>query len=363
LDRPVDGQGQSFMEVVTVNQTAARTQPAIATERIFCVLQWLGLDPQVKLAWIYLWLRAGQKPGTLTVHQSEIGAAQGITSADRAGKTALERLQAAHLIDVGEHKGAYWTFHMVDPVRLKDAIGRVARPDEQPQLFEDAPAPAIEQTDDDPPATIPIEGASDVTRAYAPDSTKNTEETATPEGKGASDITCAPAPCNTDSNNTSTANSPICSRAQPQLQDKEKRASDITCAPDGPSATRMPSREMLLARQAEQRAAADRNPSLLRDVLVESLSRKATSFHDDTKKIEARIAAIVADPLLYQGKIAQVANAANANPKVYADLETLLSQIVNKFGNDPSKAGDRGRYFNTSVRRMLARHGVEGRPT
>ena len=131
----------------------AKTQPVIspgidAAEA--CVFRWPSrgskkLMAESKLAWLWLWRRAGSRPNAVTLHVSEIGEAQGAQDAMRSGRRLLETLIDAGLIDAVARERGRWTVDVRDPAEALDALRRID-PDPQGELFEE-PAnnkPALE---------------------------------------------------------------------------------------------------------------------------------------------------------------------------------------------------------------------------
>src|SRR5260370_12126953 len=241
-----------------MHQPAARGQ-SLTPSRMACVRKWPGLDPHAKLAWSFLWYRAGERPGTVTVHQSEIGLDQGVAFADRSGRKALESLRKAQLIHVNEHAGGNWTFYLIDPIELQEAILRVAKPDPQPQLFEDhspAPLPIEDATE---LVSLPIESASATPRARRTEGYAEGDDAAEKKTTAASATRRASPPCK-NKTITTTNHNPICARGFSQSQDK---AAGATATPR--AHPKMPTAEEKVAMQSAQREREGADPPTISD--------------------------------------------------------------------------------------------------
>ncbi len=92
------------------------------------------------------------------------------------------------------------------------------------------------------------------------------------------------------------------------------------------------------------------------------MSRQRESFDDATRRIEAEIRKIVSDPSLVELRITGPARRAAANDGYYSGLKGALKAIATKFGDDPAKASDRGRFFNTCVTRLDNKHRIASSP-
>jgi hypothetical protein len=109
--------------------------------------------PKVIAAWLHIWFSVlGGKPGSVTVHQAEIGKAVDPTYRDpsKSGKLFLRRLKFEKAFAVsprvkGEKKGL-WTIHVEHPRVVQEALRqdgafRRVEPDPQGELFEDGSEP------------------------------------------------------------------------------------------------------------------------------------------------------------------------------------------------------------------------------
>jgi hypothetical protein len=327
---------------------------SLTESRLKCVRGWRGLDASHKLGWEFLWFRAGQRPGTITVHTSEIGLDQGAADTDKPGRKALQALQVAGLIEVIAREGGRWTVYVLDPVELRDARLKLsAPPDPQQELFGNQ----LGETAGDLAADSVSDVAGEIaSQAQPPMPLSDAPKPPTQKsalGDLAGDI--AAAPCTKQSTITITDDNPINAPPRAQLQDK---ASGETAGDIASRAQKLPTRAEQIARQTAQRQAQDADPASAKQAVRQFFEQSRKSAAEEIRDLEAKITLTVADPGLYEGVIARTARAAAANPAFCRELLGLLDAIRTKFGRDPTRAADRGRYFNVSLARARKRHGV-----
>jgi len=316
-------------------------QNQLAAARWAIVRKWPAMNAQHKLAWQYLFERAGRQPGPVKLHAGDIGADQGVAYGVRAGDKALHALKEAKLIEVVEKRGSQWSIRVLDPLDVAPDALRPADLDPQPDLDL-----TVEDTgqDTEPPPSVPFvppgqsAGASASASACAG---------ASAGAAGACETTTI----------TITTDNPICAH-ETQSQDKSGSAGASASA-------QLPSREEQIAKRNAQRAEEDADgPTKIDDAILAWFKQKQRSLGEDVKDLQNQIRSVVADDSLYESVITKVASAAAHNPKARAELAKMLSSIRNKFGSEPERARERGRYFNISAKNLLNRHsdGLPSKP-